>query len=107
MKRGSPAPKLADCAQCGYKSPLCQARATSSQETRWKSKSWPQEGPRASSRPVAASVVQQQSREREPLRPVGYHGVSRSVCSVAALTAAGVKGSAKVVALYQAGHWSR
>jgi hypothetical protein len=49
----------------------------------------------------------QQSREREPLRSVEYHGVSRSVCSVAALTAEGVKGSAKVVALYQAGHWSR
>lgn len=48
MKRGSPAPKLGLAAQCGYKIPCRQLFRASNQETRWKSKSWPQEGPRAS-----------------------------------------------------------
>src|SRR5450631_4020400 len=38
--------------------PLCQARATSIQESRWKSKSWPQELPRRTSIPVASNAVQ-------------------------------------------------
>ena len=36
-----------------------------------------------------------------------FHGSRRSVCRVCAATAAGVKGSAKVVPLYQSFHWSR
>jgi len=36
-----------------------------------------------------------------------FHGSSLSVCRVCAATAAGVKGSAKVVPSYQSFHWSR
>src|SRR5271170_7265792 len=36
-----------------------------------------------------------------------FHGSRRSVCVVCAARADGVKGSAKVVPLYQSFHWSR
>src|SRR3984885_12497456 len=84
--------------------PACHARATSIQESRWKSKSWPHELPRANKTPDA-------SKGRHPARKgrrgCGRQGTSRRVCVVDAVTADSVKGMANVLPLYQDGNWSR